>query len=160
MNLALRSIGDIARHQRLEDSDSASLTPNAMLAELLSDNQAPDQCKRSFRLLPRFCQRLNGILTHASSDQQHSNGCNNARRAGNNERVVVAPIHTADKSSQVSDGGSTGLVRSDHPPKHQSNILPSENFCRQRDSWWHGCDPIKAIKYDRQTVRRGIECLR
>ena len=40
MNLALRSIGDIARHQRLEDSDSASLTPNAMLAELLSDNQA------------------------------------------------------------------------------------------------------------------------
>jgi starvation-inducible DNA-binding protein len=48
MNLALRSIGDIARHQRLEDSDSASLTPNAMLAELLSDNQALIDAKGAF----------------------------------------------------------------------------------------------------------------
>jgi starvation-inducible DNA-binding protein len=36
---ALRSIGDIARNQRLRDSDVLSLTPEAMLTELLADNQ-------------------------------------------------------------------------------------------------------------------------
>jgi len=35
---ALRSIGDIARHQRVRDSDQEGLTPEAMLAELLADN--------------------------------------------------------------------------------------------------------------------------
>jgi starvation-inducible DNA-binding protein len=36
---ALRSIGDIARHQRVRDSDQNGLTPEAMLAELLADNR-------------------------------------------------------------------------------------------------------------------------
>jgi starvation-inducible DNA-binding protein len=36
---ALRSIGDIARHQRLQDNDAPSLTPMAMLSALLADNQ-------------------------------------------------------------------------------------------------------------------------
>src|SRR6202044_2235768 len=35
---ALRSIGDIARHQRVRDSDQEGLTPEAMLSELLADN--------------------------------------------------------------------------------------------------------------------------
>jgi starvation-inducible DNA-binding protein len=37
--VALRSIGDIARTQRLQDNDETSLTPEAMLGQLLADNQ-------------------------------------------------------------------------------------------------------------------------
>lgn len=36
----LRSIGDIARHQRLTDSDETGLSPEAMLSQLLAANQA------------------------------------------------------------------------------------------------------------------------
>ena len=36
--LTLRSIGDIARHQRLADNDRPSVTPHAMLTELAEDN--------------------------------------------------------------------------------------------------------------------------
>ena len=35
----LRSIGDIARQQRLADNDAAYVTPDDMLAELREDNQ-------------------------------------------------------------------------------------------------------------------------
>lgn len=35
---ALRSIGDIARHQRMRQGDQEELIPEAMLAELLADN--------------------------------------------------------------------------------------------------------------------------
>jgi starvation-inducible DNA-binding protein len=35
----LRSIGDIAQHQRLSDNDAAYVEPNDMLAELREDNQ-------------------------------------------------------------------------------------------------------------------------
>src|SRR5262249_3075720 len=35
----IRSIGDIARHQRIKDSDDERITPEAMLAELAEDNQ-------------------------------------------------------------------------------------------------------------------------
>ena len=35
----LRSVGDIARHQRLEDNDAPYVTPLDMLAELRDDNQ-------------------------------------------------------------------------------------------------------------------------
>src|SRR3954470_15000802 len=35
----LRSIGDIARHQRLPDSDEEHVSPTEMLAELARDNQ-------------------------------------------------------------------------------------------------------------------------
>jgi starvation-inducible DNA-binding protein len=36
---SLRSIGDIAHHQRIADSDESSLTAQAMLAQLLAGNQ-------------------------------------------------------------------------------------------------------------------------
>jgi len=36
----LRSISDIARHQRLADSDETGLSPEAMLSQLLAANQA------------------------------------------------------------------------------------------------------------------------
>src|SRR5215469_13346528 len=36
--MALRSIGDIARHQRLKDNDEHRVPPDRMLAELCSDN--------------------------------------------------------------------------------------------------------------------------
>ena len=35
----LRSIGEIARRQRIQDSDQEGLTPQAMLSELLADNR-------------------------------------------------------------------------------------------------------------------------
>jgi starvation-inducible DNA-binding protein len=35
----LRSIGDIAKHQRLSDNDAPYVEPNDMLAELREDNQ-------------------------------------------------------------------------------------------------------------------------
>jgi starvation-inducible DNA-binding protein len=35
---SLRSIGDIARHQRLQDSDESGLTADAMLTILRADN--------------------------------------------------------------------------------------------------------------------------
>jgi starvation-inducible DNA-binding protein len=38
-DIALRSIGDIARHQRLQDNDASSLTPTAMLTDLLASNR-------------------------------------------------------------------------------------------------------------------------
>jgi starvation-inducible DNA-binding protein len=38
-DFALRSIGDIARHQRVHDNDVPSLTPEAMLTDLLANNQ-------------------------------------------------------------------------------------------------------------------------
>jgi starvation-inducible DNA-binding protein len=37
---SLRSIGDIARHQRLRDNDEEFVEPRAMLDELAADNQA------------------------------------------------------------------------------------------------------------------------
>ena len=36
---SLRSIGDIARHQRLQDNNEGFVAPRAMLAELSADNQ-------------------------------------------------------------------------------------------------------------------------
>lgn len=47
----LRSIGDIARHQRIQDSDAQSLTPREMLAELGADNQS----------LARYLRATHGI---------------------------------------------------------------------------------------------------
>lgn len=51
---ALRSIGDIARHQRLKDSDRKTVAPDEMLAEVCADNRlltgylrtAHDVCER------------------------------------------------------------------------------------------------------------------
>src|SRR6186713_2646362 len=36
----LRSIGDIAKHQSIEDNDAEFVAPNDMLRELMSDNKA------------------------------------------------------------------------------------------------------------------------
>ena len=36
----LRSIGDIAKHQSLEDNDAPFVGPNDMLRELMADNKA------------------------------------------------------------------------------------------------------------------------
>src|SRR5580704_19232745 len=38
-DVALRSIGDIARHQRVPDNDASSLTPEVMLTDLLANNK-------------------------------------------------------------------------------------------------------------------------
>ncbi len=58
--VALRSIGDISRHQRLQDSDDASLTAEAMLAQLLADNQ---ELTRYLRGTHEVCDHHNDVAT-------------------------------------------------------------------------------------------------
>jgi starvation-inducible DNA-binding protein len=57
---ALRSIGDIARHQRLKDSDEESLGPKAMLAELCTDNR---ELPRFLRMAPEVGEEHNDVAT-------------------------------------------------------------------------------------------------
>jgi starvation-inducible DNA-binding protein len=56
----LRSIGDIARHQRLQDNDQESVLPHDMLAELLADNQ---QLTRALRATHAVCDEHNDVAT-------------------------------------------------------------------------------------------------
>jgi starvation-inducible DNA-binding protein len=56
----IRSIGDIAEHQRLKDNNEELVTPGDMLAELCADNQRLTQFLRSAREL---CERHNDIAT-------------------------------------------------------------------------------------------------
>jgi starvation-inducible DNA-binding protein len=56
----LRSIGDISRHQRLEDNNNEFVAPKDMLAELLADNR---QLTRSLRSTHEVCDRHNDVAT-------------------------------------------------------------------------------------------------
>ncbi len=56
----IRSIGDIAEHQRLKDNDEELVTPGDMLAELCADNQ---HLTRFLRSAHELCERHNDIAT-------------------------------------------------------------------------------------------------
>jgi starvation-inducible DNA-binding protein len=56
----LRSIGDIARHQTLNDNDAKSVDPQDMLAELLSDNQ---QLAALMREVHELCDKNGDVAT-------------------------------------------------------------------------------------------------
>jgi starvation-inducible DNA-binding protein len=56
----LRSIGDIARHQRLRDSDKESLSPADMLAELRLDNR---ELTRFLRIAHDVCEEQKDVAT-------------------------------------------------------------------------------------------------
>jgi starvation-inducible DNA-binding protein len=56
----LRSIGDIAKNQRLKDSDDSSLSPKDMLAELRTDN---GELTRFLRLAHEICERDYDVAT-------------------------------------------------------------------------------------------------
>ncbi|HXG78689.1 MAG TPA: DNA starvation/stationary phase protection protein [Methyloceanibacter sp.] len=56
----LRSIGDIARRQRIEDNDADFVDPQDMLAELRSDNQA---LIASLRETHELCAEENDVAT-------------------------------------------------------------------------------------------------
>jgi len=56
----LRSIGDIARHQRLRDSNEAFVSPKDMLTELCRDNR---ELTRSLRLAHQICEKHNDVAT-------------------------------------------------------------------------------------------------
>ena len=56
----LRSVGDIARHQRLRDNDATSVCALDMLCELRDDNR---QLTRSLRLIHEVCERHNDVAT-------------------------------------------------------------------------------------------------
>ncbi len=57
---SLRSIGDIARHQRLQDNDAPCVPPQDMLAELTTDNH---ELTRSLRHSHEVCDRHNDVAT-------------------------------------------------------------------------------------------------
>jgi starvation-inducible DNA-binding protein len=56
----LRSIGDVARHQRLKDNDDESVAPLAMLSELRHDNS---QLTRFLRAAHEICAKYNDVAT-------------------------------------------------------------------------------------------------
>ena len=56
----LRSIGDIARKQRLSDNDADYVDPQDMLAELREDNQ---RCIASMREVHDLCDEHNDVAT-------------------------------------------------------------------------------------------------
>jgi starvation-inducible DNA-binding protein len=58
--VALRSIGEIARTQRLQDSDEISLAPEAMLRQLLADNQ---ELIKYLRNTHEVCDQHNDVAT-------------------------------------------------------------------------------------------------
>jgi len=57
---SLRSIGDIARHQRLQDNNAEDISAQQMLLELLEDNR---QITRSLRHTHEVCDRHNDVAT-------------------------------------------------------------------------------------------------
>jgi starvation-inducible DNA-binding protein len=56
----IRSIGDIARHQRIGDNDEEFVPPHGMLVELCSDNQ---QLTRSLRAVHEICDEHRDVAT-------------------------------------------------------------------------------------------------
>jgi len=56
----LRSIGDIAKHQRLKDNDKTSLSPKDMLTELHLDNR---ELTRFLRVAHELCEKHNDVAT-------------------------------------------------------------------------------------------------
>jgi starvation-inducible DNA-binding protein len=56
----LRSIGDIARHQRLKDNDDEGVSPEDMLTDLHSDNR---QLAASMRDLHEVCDKHGDVAT-------------------------------------------------------------------------------------------------
>ena len=56
----LRSIGDIAKNQRLKDNNKETVSPQEMLTELSVDNQ---QLTRSLRATHEICDRHNDVAT-------------------------------------------------------------------------------------------------
>ncbi|MDB5295134.1 MAG: DNA-binding protein [Phycisphaerales bacterium] len=56
----LRSVGDVARHQRLKDNDADRVAPAAMLAELAADNRL---LARYLRAAHDVCDRHRDVAT-------------------------------------------------------------------------------------------------
>jgi starvation-inducible DNA-binding protein len=56
----LRSIADIAKHQRLKDNDAEFVGPKEMLAELANDNL---QLTKFLRSTHEICDRHNDVAT-------------------------------------------------------------------------------------------------
>jgi starvation-inducible DNA-binding protein len=56
----IRSIGDIARHQRLSDNDDEFVSPRQMLVELCEDNQ---KLTRALRGVHAVCDQHNDVAT-------------------------------------------------------------------------------------------------
>src|SRR5215475_7998690 len=56
----LRSIGDIAKHQRLKDNNEENVTPEAMLGELRNDNES---LTRYLRSAHEVCDKNGDVAT-------------------------------------------------------------------------------------------------
>jgi starvation-inducible DNA-binding protein len=57
---AIRSIGDISRHQRLTDNNAEFVAPRDMLVELRGDNE---ELTRSLRSTHELCEKHNDVAT-------------------------------------------------------------------------------------------------
>jgi starvation-inducible DNA-binding protein len=57
---SLRSIGDIAKHQRLKDNDAEFVEPVDMLSELSDDNQ---KLTKYLRATHEICDKVNDVAT-------------------------------------------------------------------------------------------------
>jgi len=57
---AIRSIGDISRHQRLTDNNAEYVAPRDMLVELRGDNE---ELTRSLRSTHELCEKHNDVAT-------------------------------------------------------------------------------------------------
>ena len=58
--ISLRSIGDIARHQRVQDNEASSLTPTAMLTDLLASNR---EFIKYLRATHEVCDQYDDVAT-------------------------------------------------------------------------------------------------
>jgi starvation-inducible DNA-binding protein len=56
----IRSVGDIAKHQRVRDNDSEFVPPHQMLSELCADNQ---QLTKALRATHAVCDEYNDVAT-------------------------------------------------------------------------------------------------
>ena len=56
----IRSVGEVARHQRLKDNDKESVTPEEMITELRTDNR---ELTRFLRLMRGICEKHNDVAS-------------------------------------------------------------------------------------------------
>ena len=56
----LRSISDISKHQRLKDNNAETVTPKAMLTEILADNR---HLTKYLRVTHEVCDKHNDVAT-------------------------------------------------------------------------------------------------
>lgn len=116
---SLRSIGDIARHQRLQDNNAEFVDPRQMLAELAADNQ---QVTRYFRAAHAMCDEHNDVATASSIE----NWIDETERRTWSCLKLPAPDEQSQIRTPVRDRDAT------RAPKRLSRTYEPSSSCRSR----------------------------